>query len=639
MSVLFGIWNSVGQYDLKNEVTSMMQLPVKFTPDQSEIWYKDQIALGQNTIFSTPESFLEKLPHYNVNNNLTIAGTIRLTNRPELFAQLGIAAKEQPGMGDASLVIASYIKWGERCAGHLLGSFAFAIWDGNQDKLFICTDHFNSRGLFYFHKGNTFIFASSAEAILLTTALKTVVNYNKLSVLAYPNAKHLFWGETWYEDIFSIPAATSFTIDENGLRKHKYWTPEIKEPLSFKSEKDFSEAFKDVMFRVIGDSLHSSFPVTSHLSGGLDSSAIVAVAAKILEKQNKELQVMSVVLPDPNDPLLEDERYYIDLFKQVPNVKINYITTPGGGFISDVEELLKYSSEPGIISRHYLNVAFIEKARELGSRTILSGAGGEFGITNYADGIYAEYFLSMRWGRLWNEIKARKTLTGELLWDNVRSKVIKPLMPKIIKKNLTGQHYTLRSEEVDFFQPEFSTLLKKRLHLVEDVETKLSGGTAPNHRVNQLKVLKQYQNKARGGYHSHEIDNRAPLFDLRLLDFCLATPAQFKLKNGFNRYMVRAGLDGILPPEIQWRLTKTAFSPDYHRRYNQQKEQARAYLNAISQNDPVRKIINIEHIKTWLDVPVADNERGTFAERLSRDHVPQAIFLIQYLKRFKEFKM
>jgi len=639
MSVLFGIWNSDGQYDLKSEVAAMMQLPVMFTPDQSEVWYNEQVAFGQNTVFNTPESFLEKLPYHNANNNLTIAGAIRLTNRPELFAKLGIAAKQQPEMGDASLVIAAYIKWGEQCIQHLLGSFSIAIWDGNQDKLFIATDHFNSCGLFYFHKGNTFIFATSAEAILLTSALTTVINPNKLSALAYPNAKHLFWGETWYEDVFSVPAATYFIIDKNGLRKHKYWTPEIKEPLSFKNEKEFAEALKDVLFRVVGDSMHSSFPVTSHLSGGLDSSAVVAVAAKILEKQNKELQVMAVVLPDANDPLLEDERYYIDLFKNVPNVKINYITAPGKGFISGVEDLLQYSSEPGLISRHYLNTEFIEKARELGSRVTLSGGGGEFGLTNYADGIYAEYFLNMRWGRLWNEIKARKTLTGELLWDNVRAKVIKPLLPKLIKKTLASQNYTVRSEEVDFFQPEFLASLKKRLDLVEDIEIKLPGGTAPNHRVNQLKVLKQFQKKARGGYHAIEIENRASLIDLRLLEFCLAAPAQFKLKNGFNRYMVRAGLDGMLPPEIQWRLTKTAFSPDYFRRYNQQKEQARAYLNAISPNDPIRKAINIEHIKTWLDVPVADNERGTFAERLSRDHVPQAIYLIQYLRRFKDFQI
>jgi hypothetical protein len=123
-----------------------------------------------------------------------------------------------------------------------------------------------------------------------------------------------------------------------------------------------------------------------------------------------------------------------------------------------------------------------------------------------------------------------------------------------------------------------------------------------------------------------------PLLDKRLLEFCLSMPASMDVHEGYPRYPVRAALDGILPPRIQWRTTKMPFSPDYYARYNAQIGIAREFVAAIGPNDPVRTIIDVEKLRTLL-MPV-DAVAGTVA---ARDQVPLTLYVISFLRQFPEF--
>ncbi|CAN5388645.1 hypothetical protein BH09BAC6_BH09BAC6_18230 [soil metagenome] len=435
MTIFFGVLvlgNEAADQRLDLDLMSRSVIPIA---GETIFWTDSAIALGQKTVHNTPNPGNEALPYHRHENNLTIAGDIRLDNRAELFAALCISQQAQNNYGDARLILAAYHKWGEYFPEHLLGDFSFVLWDGTGQKLFCCVDHFGTRGLFYYYNGKKFIFGSTPNQLLAVKDVTPVINKNKLSILASPAAGLLFGDESWFENIHPVPSATILTIDKNGIRKRKYWTPQLGRELSFKNEADYAEAFRDVLFRAVGDRLRSDYPVTALLSGGLDSSAVVSVAAKILEKQNKELQVFSAVLPDEHDPLLNDERYFIDRFKSFVNVKINYIAAPGSGFFSNVEELATTVFSPNIISRHYLNKAFVEQANTLNSRVILEGGGGELGASCYANGGYAEWFLKLRWPRLMSEFKSRKTLTGETYKGNLYYNVLRPIMPGLFNES------------------------------------------------------------------------------------------------------------------------------------------------------------------------------------------------------------
>ena len=131
---------------------------------------------------------------------------------------------------------------------------------------------------------------------------------------------------------------------------------------------------------------------------------------------------------------------------------------------------------------------------------------------------------------------------------------------------------------------------------------------------------------------------RYPFRDIRVIDFGINAPPEYKMKNGYKRYMVRSGLDGILPKEIQLRMDKKPFSPDYFRRYNAQIGRVKEFLNSIRDNDPVRNVVNVDQLKAWANILVSDNEKNNNNIIIALYHLPQGIYLINFLRRFNEFQ-
>jgi len=617
------------------EVENILVFPGDNLVDTRATWCTDIIALGQMRVFNTPESFRETLPFYEPDNELAIAGDIRLDNRVELCKQLDFPSTHT--CGDGVIVLSAYKKWGESVAEHLTGDFAFVIWNNKQRKLICCTDHLGSRSLFYYFNGKKFIFASTPNPILQHKEVPQAINPNKLSTIAFPGAAHLFWSESWFKDILAVPAATVITVSPDGIKTRKYWTPDDRKKSYFKSTNDFEDAFKDVLFRAIGNRIRSNFPVTALLSGGLDSSAVVSVAAKILERQNRELEVFSAVLPDNSDPSLTDERYYIDLFKKFPNVKINYITAPGKGFFSDLEMLQTNVYSPNLISRHYLSAAFIKAAQSRGSRILLNGGGGEMGISFHGAGGYAELFKKMQWRTLGHELNCRKQLTGEPLSRNVYSNVIRPILPvNFLKKTIFGTSTSVGKKRLSCLRDDLAEALRASLEPRKDELAKSLPNVSSSHRVNHANLIRQVQKKAHGKVDFGTVEPIYPLLDKELLEFCLAAPLEYKIKNGYKRYLVRAGLNGLLPQEIQWRNTKGPFSPDYDVRYQAQLPDVRAFLNDILPNDPVRQIVDIDKLKAWTDPSLRP---GDLPGNIALDVVPEGIYLIHFLRRFPEYRL
>lgn len=598
-------------------------------------WSSEDIALGQITIPNTPESFKETLPLADADNTVIIIGDIRLDNRAELCQHLRISLAAGVNYGDAFLVVLAYKKWGELLTEHLKGDFAFVIWNCNQKKLICCTDHLGTRNIYYFFNGRKFIFACTPNPILLLDEVPKTINLNKLSTLVFPRAKHLFWSESWFNEIFPVPSATVMTISREGIRKQKYWEPDTENEFHFSSEAEFEEAFKEILFRAVGNRMRSDFPVTALLSGGLDSSAVVSIAAKILESQNRQLEVFSAVLPDGSDPSLTDERYYIDQFKSFPNVKINYITAPNKGFFSDLGKLQNTIYIPNLISRHYLYAAFADAARQSGSRVILDGGGGEIGVSFHGDGAYAELFKKLQWQTLLHELKCQKTLTGEPLLNNIYSNIVRPFVPlKTLKKASTGTAY-LREKKQHCLQASIEEKLKMQWEPRKQELHNLTPEISSSHRVNLANYIRRMQSKGHGKGDFGTVEPRFPLLDKDVLEFCLAAPLKFKIRNGYKRYTVRAGLNGLLPPEIQWRTSKGAFSPDYRLRYQAQLPEVRSFLNGIASGDPVRQIVDIEKLKAWTSPAIRPND---LSEQIIRDVVPQGIYLIHFLRRFPEYR-
>jgi asparagine synthase (glutamine-hydrolysing) len=638
LTIIAGLLTNFGECYREDDIAAMMSSFGSEDRDGLYGWRDQTIYLAQVTDHNTTESLKEQLPLFNEQARLCITGDIRLDNRDELFAKLSVPNSQRLSMGDAELVLKAYSYWKNKCVEHLLGDYVFAIWDQEKRELFCCNDHFGNRSLFYYFDGRRFIFATAIQVIKAMPGLKTSLNYDRLAYFIDSSLSSISQEESWFKNIFQLLPATVLTVGVNGIKTKRYWQPTLGRELTFKTDEEYREAFQEVFFEAVSCRLRSEFPVTALLSGGLDSSSIVSVAAKILEKQNRVLHVFSAVLPDENDSVLKDERYYIDQFRSFPNVQIHYSTPQGKGFFSDMDKL-HHMASPGMSSRYYLYRDFIKKAGELNSRVILDGVFGEASATNKGDGFYAELFGKWQWPLLWKELNARKQLVGDSISYQIRTQVIKPFVPNFLTDLYRNRDKVdININGYNFFQQEIAEDLKNRVILLKGDHYKSDFNIAPNQRANQLSLLLAKHNRVNSQINQGPTEFRYPFTDKRLLEFCLNAPATLKVRNGYKRSLIRVGLNGILPPEIQWRNTKCPFSPDYMRRYNAQVNQVRKFLDEIKNNDPVRTIIDIEKIKTYAMLPVADNETDTFKIQIAMHHLPKAIYTIHFLRQFKEFQ-
>ncbi len=618
----------------------MYQALAHHGPGRVQILQASLVTDSACTSFPDPQLH-PALSHNSSRNGLAIAANARLDNRADLIERLEIAEAAKDGYTDGDLILAAYEKWGERCVEFLLGDFAFAVWDELRRRLVCSRDHMGLCPFFYYSDARRFIFASEPKAIVAVSTVARRANRDKLATLAFPAARPLFWDQSWFEGVTALPAATNLILDQQGIRKRSYWEPQVTISHSHKSDQQILEDFRDLMFEVVAARVRSNGPVAAMLSGGLDSSAIVGVAARVLEARNQELHALAAVLPDDEDPLLTDERHFIDQFREQPNVIINYVTARGRGPFDNLEELVWSYDAPNITSRHYLYSTFADTAQDLGARTILDGSGGELGPTFHGEGYYPELLLQFRWPTLVRELLWRKKVRGDPIWRSFKSDVTYPLLPTALLDRLRPRPL----EDIDFErqQPLQLQFAERQLaHVLPQVRvsSRAAVRVLPNHTRVQLQRLRTVQQKpfSPGFVGYAQVDLRYPFMDKRLLEFCLSVPGRLKVRNGHNRYLIRAGLDKLLPSEIKCRLDKKPFSPDYFRRYNAQRRQVQELLEDIRPNDPIREIVDVARIKALAALPVADDERGTFAESVALTGVPIGVYLIYFLRRFNEFR-
>jgi asparagine synthase (glutamine-hydrolysing) len=544
--------------------------------------------------------------------NLAIASDIHLHNREDLLSALGIADR---GIADDELVLAAYQKWGERCPEFLVGEFSFAIWDDRRKRLFCCRDHIGFRAFLYWQSGNRFIFANNLQPILDSPGVPRQLNRRKLAALAIPTAHHVRHEETFHAGILSLAPGTSMTVGSGGLRKQKYWEPQARGgPIVPSRPKEAYEALRALLFQAVECRLEREYPVAALLSGGLDSSSVVAIAARCLEKQNRQLTAVSAVLPDETREQFRDERGYIAEFRSFSNVRIEYVTGRGRGPFDSLSDLSRFEVFPLRTSRFYLNDACENAAISSGARKLLWGAGGEFGVTSAGQRYYLELAAGLHWGTLLRESRRLRAIRNVSSFRTIAGQLVRTLRPR---RGL---------RPIVLLAPDFQR---------ECSVGPVKGNRALSDRGYQAGELRYWLSKhaLERGQTVALIPPSYPLLDKRVVEFCLALPARLKVHDGYHRYLVRGALDGILPSKIQWRTDKIPFSPDYFVRYNSQVGIAREFVAAIGPTDPVRSVIDVDRLNSML-TPV-DAVKGSIP---ARDEVPGSLYMINFLRQFAEFR-
>jgi asparagine synthase (glutamine-hydrolysing) len=173
---------------------------------------------------------------------------------------------------DAELILNAYETWGDDCVNHLLGDFAFAIWDERRRRLFCARDHFGVKPFFYSHTADTFSFSSILNELKVSTTL------NEIAIGDY-----LLFGvnqdqsTTIFKDIHRLPPGHTLTVENNQVKIQRYWTPSLPAEIRFRDPESYVECFSELLSLAVKDRLRTDRVAVS-MSGGLDSTSLASIA-------------------------------------------------------------------------------------------------------------------------------------------------------------------------------------------------------------------------------------------------------------------------------------------------------------------------------------------------------------------------
>lgn len=595
MSAICGIFCRDGRQLAPEYLPMMMRALEHRGKDGSGVWRNDCLGLGHLKLQITPESVHEKLPCKS-DSPLVITSDARIDNRAELFTKLAL---RESGLPDSQLILHAYEKWGERCPEHLEGSYAFAIWDERAQQLFCAVDPLCSRSLYIYCTPQFFAFSTEIKGILALPELSFKLDEAGFAQLAFLDKAHRDPTVTCFEGIKLMRAATACTITSHNLRTRTYWEPDFAYEIRFNTEGEYLEQFRELFTASVRSCLRSSHPVGALLSGGLDSSAVVCTAARLQREQGQPLTAISSVLPDGHQGPEKDERQYIDIVKRQENIPVRYVHPPVTGLCGLMAKAICQLEDPRLSHTYFLYAAFQGSARQDNIRLILCGSKGELGPSSHGTGYLPELALRGDWGKLASNVRELAEVTGSSLLRVAMAEVIRPLMPASIARTfarLRGRKPASFAEGLiaapDFF---YQTMA-------------VAGITPPEFVTDNVTLFPNLQKTAFAQFSNccipsslntmlQEQEMAFPFANKRLLEFCLALPGDMKIRHGWKRYLLRAGMEGILPPEIQWRKTKGPFSPDFFRRVAASRQEIVAAIEEL-EGDP--GLYN--YVKTYVDL-------------------------------------
>lgn len=545
MSTLFGIcMSNGGSIDPVAEaaVTKAMH---HWEPDDSGSWKGEGVLLGHLMLQNTPESLHESNPFHNAGCH--IVSDARLDNRREILQLMSGERDLSDATPDSHLILRLYLRFGASCLDHLIGDFAFAIWDARSRELFLARDHIGVRPLFYHHVDGLFVFASESRGIL-----------NHPSVSRSPDADfvHRLMGgippvpeSTFHQAVKRLLPAHWARFSNQGLSIGRYWSLRRPERMLEGDPLELEAGFREILQRSVSDRLRSVHPVGCELSGGLDSSAVTTLAA-LSSNDKSGIHTFSAVLPRDvhgSKPFTDEEHFADEVIRHsgIPHpVKVSGSGRTGFFEFQDLE--IEVTGGVDVVSAFWLE-PFRKAMADRGIRTCLSGFLGDELVTNHARDYFEEYLVESRWSEF---MRASIAVRG---FPSTLRRMAGFFVPDGIRRLLREEKPTPVGIGFMKDSPAYRVLLERQWRERERPGTGYRERLIRN--VTNQYAARRIQSEALHGIR-HRLEPRYPLADIRLLEYVLALPVGMLGKPGTERNLVRSALKGVLPESVRLRTDK-----------------------------------------------------------------------------------
>lgn len=559
-------------------------------PDEQGFYIKENVALAhKRLIVIDPEGGKQPMIEKYSFGEYVIVYNGQIYNTKELRHTLEENGFSFDGHCDTEVLLKSYIYYGNEVAKHLNGIFSFAIWNSQKQELFLARDHFGVKPLYYTQFDNSFIFASEIKAIFKYPGIEKVIDKQGISELFGIGPAHTP-GTSVFKNIYEIKPAHFAVYNKSGLHIERYWKLETKEHTD-----NFEQTCEKVNFLLddaIQRQLVSDVPLCVMLSGGLDSSIIVAYASNYCRKNGlPPLDTYSVDYVDNDKNFVKSDfqpnsdNYYINIMK-------NKFQTNHHTIVIDTPELAD-SLEDAMIARDYPGMADVDSSFLLFCKNIKKEAtvclSGEC-----SDEIFAGYPWFFR-----EDALNSNTFPWSIALTE-RQQILNPdISSKVDLKNYIDYRYNQSLSEIDFIDTDSAETVEKR---------KITYLT-----MNWFMQTLLDRSDRTSMYNGLEL--RVPFCDYRLVQYLWNIPWEIKALNGREKGLLRYVVKDLLPSEIVDRK-KSPYPKTHNPTYLKKvKEMLTTIMN--KKDAPINNLLNRNYILDILETDGKAFSRPWFGQLMT----------------------
>lgn len=498
-------------------------------------------------------------PMFYQNSGLWITFNGEIYNYIELKTELGKSGYEFRTASDTEVLIAAYHKWGDDCLGKLNGMFAFAVWDSQSRVLFAARDRYGVKPLFYWNSPYGLGIASEIKQLTALPGFNASLN----AEAAY---QFLQYGDfcyderTLWKDVFELEPGMMFRIELNKWRpcdpveaREWYSLPPYAEN-RYVDETGAIENFRFILQDSVRLRLRSDVPVGFALSGGLDSSSLICLAAKKI-RQNSRLQTFSACYNEYEI----DERPFINAVLDDIDVEAHKTFVDPTYIIDNMDFVTSIHDLPTTRMTVLVHYRLCQLIRSLGTKVVLEGQGADETLAGYSDFFWSylcELLLAFQFMTAMREYSYFKRNNEKNFFYGARQ-LFHTIFPS--SYNIYSKLNPLAGHQESFLNVEAlnnqglnrkSILLRKQksvraLHLI------------------RMKLLRAILHNVDRASMAYSVEIRNPFLDYRLVEFCLSLPSSLKIQKGNQKYLLRLAMADILPEKVRERTNKIGFpSPE-----------------------------------------------------------------------------
>jgi asparagine synthase (glutamine-hydrolysing) len=529
-------------------VSGMTGLLAHRGPDGSGLWQSQdgRVCLGHRRLSILDLSPAGAQPMADQADEVIITFNGEIYNYIELRTELRALGADFTTGTDTEVLLQAYRHWGDEALTRLNGMFAFALFDRRENRLLLARDRFGEKPLLFAEGDGWFGFASEYKALFALEGQRPDTDDQRLAgFLANPARGFDHEWETPFRQIRQIRPAESLSLDLASMRwtTRRYWEPGASRDAAGLSDADAIAGFRDLLTDSVRLRLRSDVPVGSCLSGGLDSSAIVCIARRLLG-DDFPYRTFSGRFPDSP----ADEGPWIDILAR--DGTRNDVSPGSQGLLNDLDDFLWANELPVDSVSQYAQYCVFRLARDRGVTVLLDGQGADEVLGGYEQ--YFAPYLADRQNRGIEtdaeEAAIRARYPMALSNRDQRWKTALPIGVKRLASRLTGRG----SDFALGLRPEFPPPARASAptSLVEALKQDACGGF--------LTTLLRYGDR-NSMAHSREV--RLPFCDHRIADFVFGLPAQALMGDAQTKRLLRESMRGILPEPIRTRWRKQGFLP------------------------------------------------------------------------------